>query len=238
MGEYTIDYTQRKMSLVEKRFHEHCDQWYIHWLEATGCQTVLDVGPGEGRLADLLRKQGYLVTCLEPSLDLTKHLTAKGYVVINSTIEELRASENAKKWDAVIFSFGTMNLVKNVFAQVDKIKSMAKKWIGGWISNKEQLQLYLSLPWDKYVETTRGWFPYSYISQVQWGIDVDLPIKGYAFHELSKHFLAVEPYPKMLFCLPWDESNLMRIQYAHEMDLKEKDWRHASGFLVGERIVD
>lgn len=82
---------------------------------------ILDFGAGSGTYADMLRKQGYRVDCVEPDTKLQKVLKAKGYKVA-SYIDDVQADT----YD-VIYSLNVMEHIEDDHEAFDKITGALKK---------------------------------------------------------------------------------------------------------------
>ena len=229
-------FAERQTTLVEQLYHNYCDAWYIRNLG--GCSTILDVGSGDGRLARKLRDIGFKVTCLEPDEKMCQQLRFDGFETIDYGFENF--TDEDKKYDAVIFSFGVLNFVADIDEAVEKATRLAKFVVLGWVSNHKQVGLMLNLTGEDYQQTTKGWFPYHLISKNQWGIQITQLMRGYSFNKVSRLFKYVKPFPALLFALQWGmpntPANRLRASQALQWDVRYPNKEWASGFLVKKVI--
>lgn len=74
-------------------------------------KTVIDIGCGTGRHAEILKKRGYRVTGVEPSEAMAKIAKKRGIEVIKGKVTDFPVSGKKKHWDAAIAMFNVMGYI-------------------------------------------------------------------------------------------------------------------------------
>lgn len=93
--------------------------------------TVLEIGAGTGNLTKQLIKQGFIVTVIEPSLEMLKQWKCKGVKRFNSKLEDI-PSDTFKKnqFDIVIAHYDVLNYIPREYQQgcVEMLLHWGKKF--------------------------------------------------------------------------------------------------------------
>jgi len=99
-------------------FPEHLCKWVETHL---GGSKVLEIGPGNGLLAEWLETRGCRVECVEPSEEMARRCRARGLKVFQSTLQNYTPQET---FDAVFAICSLVHIPKSeTAAQINKIAS-------------------------------------------------------------------------------------------------------------------
>ena len=90
-------------------------------------KTVLEIGCGTGNLTVELRKLGFLLTCLDPSMEMLEYHKGGAKYILNMSIQEYPIIPR-HKFDLVLATYDALNYVPfdEIRGVIDKIPGMTK----------------------------------------------------------------------------------------------------------------
>lgn len=145
-------------------------------------KTVLEVGSGTGNMTRPLAKQGFKVTCVEPSKEMLQCFKGLGRDIVVSKIEDLKIN---KKFDLVLALYDVLNYVPFVdYPRVLKKLHRLSKNVLIEIWPKQPIKLFTYKRYKNYhrIRIAIAFKKIIRIAYIYWGMGIVID-----FHKLYLH---------------------------------------------------